>query len=260
MKNLISLYYDSISNKTFEGIKLIREYFSEDGNLSAFRKLRPINVSLQEKIIMINSNKELLKSLNESEYIDNGYISSNGDRYIFLDLDESVTILNTDFQCVTKLGNSQNITTINVFLINKNLAKYEDDSKFIYACYRIAQTYFVKALADINSPIYISAKKYNCTDMFDITKHKKGYSLNDKIFYVNYIITLITLLDVFFDFKFSDSDMVKESIFSKKYWLNDDIFKKIFEYAINKNPEDEDYIQIFKDIKEFSDNSPIGYR
>ena len=254
MRNLINLYYNAISNKAFEGIRLIREFFAEDGDMSSFRKLRPSNISLQEKIILINGDYKVcnykIGNLTEENYINNGYLSSNGDRYVFIDMAEEVSVLNSSFQCVSKQINTEVIKDINVFIINKKLMKCKDDSKIIFACYRIAQVYFVKALNDINNPIAISANKYESSDIFN----KKTYSLNDKIFYINYMITMIMILDVMFNFKFNDFYMFKEAVFRPKYWLNEEIFKGIFEYAIDEYPDDDDYVTIFQKIHDIKND------
>lgn len=247
MRNLINLYYNTISNRVFEGIRLIREFFAEDGDMSSFRKLQSSNISLQEKIILLNNDYEIynykIAKLTEEDYINNGYLSSNGDRYIFIDMAEEVTVLNSSFQFVSKTMDTV-IKDINIFIINKKLIDCKDDSKIIHVCYRIAQVYFVNALNDINNPIAISANKYESTDIFT----KKSYSLNNKIFYVNYMITVIMILDVMFNFKFNDFYLFKEAVFKPKYWLNEEVFKEIFEYAIDEYPDDTDYVEIFRKI------------
>ena len=246
MRNLINLYYNTISNKAFEGIRLVREFFTKDGDMSSFRKLHSSNISLQEKVILTSLDEKL--KISEEDYVHNGYLASNGDRYIFVDNLDFTSIWCTKFQTVTKQPNGTNfISDISIFFISRNLLKNCDDKRVIYTCYKIAQWYFKISLTDINnSPIAISAYISGSENIFD----KRGiYGRDDKIFYVNYLITMIMILDVMFNFKFNDIPLFIESIFTScPFWLSTEAFKGIFEYAINEQPVDSDYVLIFREI------------
>lgn len=245
MRNLINLYYNAISNKAFEGIRLVREFFTEDGDMSSFRKLRSSNISLQEKVILESLTEKM--KISEEEYIHNGYLASNGDRYIFVDNMEYVPIWCSKFQTVIQNPNRTNsISDISIFVISRNLLKDSDD-KILYTCYRIAQWYFKLSLMDINnSPIAISAYKSGSENIFD---NRGIYSRDNMIFYVNYLITIIMILDVMFNFKFNDISLVTNAIFpSCQQWLSSEIFKAIFDYAIDEHPDDSDYVLIFREI------------
>ena len=254
MKGLIGLYYNTVSNRAFEGIRLVREYFSEDGNLSGFRKMQPNNLSLDEKIMLMCLDKNKI-NISEDEYIARGYLSSNGDRYIFTDINITGCVgFKCGFNYVADPKNPNSFKYITVFFINRNI-KPEEDEKIINLSYYIAKKYFMNYMVEFANPIHVAANHACCNNMENLLKvmsnepvSSEQFTMQEKIFYIDFLITMIMILDVMFDFKFADFETFKSAIANSISEFSANILHAVYDYAIDTHPNSDEYLSVFKRI------------
>lgn len=251
MESLVNLYYNTVSNRAFEGIRLTREYFADDGNLSGFRKMQPNNLCAQEKIMLMCLDKNKI-NITEDEYISRGYLASNGDRYIFTNINVTgCTGLKSGFTYVADYKNPNSMKYISVFFINRNIDK-DDDEKIIRLAYYIAKKYFMNCMMEFANPICIAANRvsYNSENLIKILSNEPvtHITVDERIFYVDFLITMIMILDVMFDFKFNDFELFKSAITNTISDFAANALEAVYNFAIDINPEQSEYMEIFKKI------------
>lgn len=248
MENVPSLFYNQISNKVFEVISFIKDYLS--GNyMGKYRKMKESNLSSQERILLLSIKDKL--TLSENEYIYNGYILNNSDRIILADIEKDSSMFYSSFLYVAD-PKSNNFNYINCFILNRryldNIDPKTDEGTIQIlklACF-IVERYFLDSINTEDSVINRIAKRSNSLYKYSIKYDEK----HDSIFYVNYLISLIMLLDAMFDLKFGDIHNTKAALklAGAKNNIVENCFEEIYNYSIDVNPDPEDYIKIFKKI------------
>lgn len=245
------LIYNRIGVSCINSLLLIRNYLNKN-DAGYTSKLRSKNVHPMERINLI---KDDFGFLDINEYINGGYISKNGDRFVFVNKPEWSDIIDSFSFAHISSGNQANnncsINKINCFILNT--AKLKESYEIFYACYYIIKTYFFDNI-DIVSKILDNGpiKKSMFTDYYITDPCMDANIIN---IMVDFLIAMIIIQDDVFDLKYGDyNDFVKairtvdKDKLSKLSILNDEYFRNIYDYAINTDSEEEDYIAIYDKI------------
>lgn len=250
IESVPTLFYNTISNKCFEVINVIKDYLSGN-SMTKYHKITENNLCAKERIMIMSETHEKL-GISENNYIYNGYILNSSDRVIILDIEAGGICYSGSFPYVSDPKNPESLKYINSFIINKRILDEIDIStdagnvQIFRLAYSIAKRYFINALKTENNPINIIEKRtYKI-----ISTHSKKYGItNDTIFYVDFLITMIMILDTMFDLKFADIHDVKSAFtFNDTNHVLDNCFEEIYNYSIDTNPDPEDYMKIFKKL------------
>lgn len=248
MENVPTLFYNQISNKAFEVIGFIKDYLSNN-YMGKYRKMKESNLCSQERILLLSLKDKI--GLSENEYVYNGYILNSSDRIILVDIEKDSSIFYGSFLYVSD-PKSNDFNYINCFIINKKILDEIDPKtdkgtiQILKLAYHIIERYFFAAIKTEDSVINRIAKRSN-----SLYKHIINYSAEyDSIFYIDYLISAIMILDVMFNLKFGDIYNVKSALelAGAKNNIIDNCFEEIYNYSIDMNPDSEDYMTIFKKI------------
>ena len=260
MESVPALFYNIISNRAFEIINFIKDYLSGN-NMSKYRPLTEKNLCGREKILLLS--KEIKRiGITEESYINNGYILNSADRVIIADLDLKAngTCYASYFSYVAEYVSdptkSETLKNISCYIFNKRILSEIDTETdagnimIFRIAYNIARQCFIKAMNE-NSAIEIIKN----TSRSAVSTTSKVYAniTDDPVFYIDFLISIIMVLDTMFDLKFGDMKDVKAAIPSTNNII-DCCFEEIYNYAIDINPDPDDYKNIF--VKLFDD---IGY-
>lgn len=248
IESVPALFYNIISNRAFEIINFIKDYLY--GNMSKYRPLTEKNLCGREKILLLS--KEIKRiGITEECYINNGYILNSADRVIIADLDSKAkgSCYASYFSYVSDPTKSETLKNISCYIFNKKILSeinIETDAGNIMIfriAYNIARQCFIKAMNE-NSAIEIIK---NASRSAVITTSKVYANItDDPVFYIDFLISIIMILDTMFDLKFGDMEDIKAAISSvSRNNIIDYCFEEIYNYAIDINPDPDDYKNIF---------------
>lgn len=258
MENVPALFYNQISNKTFEVIGFIKDYLS-DNYMGNYRKMKESNLCSHERIMIICEGNKL--KMTESDYIYNGYIMNSSDRVILADIEKDSKIFYGSFLYVPD-PKSSDFSYINSFILNKriidniNLKTDEGTIILLNLAYTIAKRYFLSSKRTEDSVINKLCKRSNLVIDNKIPVYENVTS--DVTIYIDYLISMIMILDTMFNLKFGDVQNVKQAIKLNSNTQNQIItkcFEEIYNYAIDVNPDPEDYMNIYKKLFSKVDNN-----
>ena len=253
MENITVLFYNTISNKSLEMINVIKDYLSGN-NMNKYHKIRENNLCAQEKILIFSEMSNI--GITENSYIYNGYILNSSDRIIITDMKEGSGIsYSGTFAYVSDPKKPESLIYLNSFCFNKQYLDnidIESDTgniKIFRLAYNIAGRYFRLSMKTEGNPINnIEKRTSKIISTGGIIRREYAGLTDDPKFYVDYLISMIMVLDASFDLKFSDVNDVKKAIAYNSNKILDNCFEDIYNYAIDINPDPEDYVKIFRKI------------
>lgn len=261
-----NVFYNALEGKVIPALNLITDFFSdEEGVMKKYRNLQNKNLTISEEIYTRNTLEHFIhKAFTPTEcpslYVNNGYMTTNSpDRFVFLPMIDD-SLIHFDIPHVTKLnGSNSEIKNINSFIINSR-TNISDTKEILKICYTVADKYFTNMMMNDDCVPNTISRYYKmyCHPIENLVS-KGTLNITNISFAVDRIITCIKLLDTVFNLKFRDMEEVK-SVICEVY--NDDSYKDSFEsildgfdliynYAIDKEADEYDYIVIFAKILKF---------
>lgn len=248
MESIPSLFYNTISNKSFEVINFIKDYLSGN-NMGKYCKMTPNNLCGRERIMILSNLFKI--NITEDEYVYNGYILNSSDRVILVDIEKDKLSFSGSFIYASDPKNATTLTYINSFIINKRLLdnidieSREGNIQIIKLAYNVCRRYFhITMDLEDNNPI---ARVSGRNNRISSTRRIYENISDNYVFYIDYLITMIMLLDTIFDLKFEDISIVKAAItFNGSNEIINKCFEEIYNYAIDIDPDPKDYIKIFE--------------
>lgn len=247
IESVPALFYNIILNRAFEIINFIKDYLSGN-NMSKYRPLTEKNLCGREKILLLS--KEIKRiGITEESYINNGYILNSADRVIIADLDSKAkgSCYTSYFSYVSDPAKSETLKNISCYIFNKKILSEIDTETdagnimIFRIAYNIARQCFIKAMNE-NSAIKII--KNASRSAVRTTSKVYANITDDPVFYIDFLISIIMILDTIFDLKFGDMKDIKAAIPLTNNII-DYCFEEIYNYAIDINPDPDDYKNIF---------------
>ena len=247
MDGMIRLYYQTLSSRVLEALTLVRDVLK--GNDLPYRRLSSKNISVSEKLAIEHDIFIKYRGVTISEYIDNGYIPTNSsDRFVFMDLDDDddnmVSVLNFSFPHAV----NNDVCFINCFIINTS---YEMTNSYLFEIFfKIVRFYMSSYCYEHGNIYYQIHQKYDIGILLGKTAHRDADFVN-KQHQVDLTITIIKFIDTIFNLKFPDFEQFYTGLTGcygfklTQLCKNKEAMKKLYEYAIEENPTEEDYIAIF---------------
>lgn len=251
MENVPALFYNQICNKAFEVIGFVKDYLSNN-YMGKYHKMKESNLSTREKIMI---NLQLSEyGITEDSYVYNGYIMNSSDRIILTNIEKDSMCLGSAFEYVADPKKPESLTYITSFIINKrildniNLESEDGNIQILKLAYLITKRYFLDQKITEDTIINRLYKRSNLyyTPLYN-TEKEYEFITHDGLFYIDYLISAIMVLDTMFDLKFGDINSVKSALmYHGSNNILNTCFTEIYNYAIDVNPDPDDYINIFK--------------